>query len=99
MAFFNAMNAVLLSEETLINETQMVKDCIASIGAACDSINTDAGVIQTMIVGGDETSESGLLMQYVIQNMETVKQQLKMIKRRLPQVKLYSRICVIILLF
>lgn len=85
VAFFNAMNSVLLSEENLMNETQMIKDCIASIGGACDSINTDAGVVQTMIAGGDETSESGLLMQYVIQNMENVKQQLKMIKRRLPQ--------------
>lgn len=38
-----------------------------------------------MIKGGDETSESGLLLQYVIQNTESIRQQLKLVKRRLPQ--------------
>ncbi|XP_055613373.1 dynactin subunit 1 isoform X2 [Uranotaenia lowii] len=83
--FFNAMYLVLLSGEDLVNETQIVRDCTASISAACDSIWTDSHVIKTLIKGGDETSDSGLLMQYIVQNVESVKQQLKLIKRRLPQ--------------
>lgn len=35
--------------------------------------------------GGDETSDSGLLLQFIIQNTESIKQQLKLVKRRLPQ--------------
>lgn len=34
--------------------------------------------------GGDETSDSGLLMQYINQNVETIRQQVKLVKRRLP---------------
>lgn len=34
--------------------------------------------------GGDETSDSGLLMQYITQNAESIRQQVKLIKRRLP---------------
>lgn len=34
--------------------------------------------------GGDETSDSGLLMQYINQNVENIRQQVKLIKRRLP---------------
>ncbi|EDS39730.1 150 kDa dynein-associated polypeptide [Culex quinquefasciatus] len=85
VTFFNAMYLVLLAGEDLLNETQIVRDCTASISAACDSITTDAAVIRTMIKGGDETSDSGLLLQYIVQNVEAVKQQLKLIKRRLPQ--------------
>ncbi|XP_055377619.1 dynactin subunit 1 isoform X3 [Condylostylus longicornis] len=83
--FFNAMNTVVFNEEVLINEAQLLKDTIASMGASCDSIYTDAAVIRAMIAGGDDTSESGLLMQYIIQNIDNIKQQLKLIKRRLPQ--------------
>ncbi|XP_059611897.1 dynactin subunit 1 isoform X3 [Phlebotomus argentipes] len=85
ISFFNAMFSVLLASEQLMNETQYVRDCIASIGAACDSISTDATLVQALIKGGDETSDSGLLLQYVIQNAESIRQQLKLIKRRLPQ--------------
>uniref|UniRef100_U5EZ92 Dynactin subunit 1 n=1 Tax=Corethrella appendiculata TaxID=1370023 RepID=U5EZ92_9DIPT len=85
VSFFNAMYSVLLSNEDLINETQIVRDCTQSIVAACESINTDALIIQTLIKPGDETSDSGLLMQYIVQNMESIKQQMKLVKRRLPQ--------------
>lgn len=85
VAFFNAMHSVMLGPEDLLNETQMVRDCVASLGTACDSISTDASTIQALIKGGDETSDSGLLMQYIIQTSENVRQQLKLIKRRLPQ--------------
>lgn len=85
VSFFNAMYSVLLANEGLTNETQMVRDSVASITTACDSIETDSAIIRGLIQGGDETSESGLLLQFIIQNTESVKQQLKLIKRRLPQ--------------
>lgn len=84
--FFNAIYSVLLgADANLLNETQLVRDTISSIQSACDSISTDCSVVQTLIKGGDETSESGLLLQYALQNAETIRQQLKLIKRRLPQ--------------
>lgn len=79
------MFSVLFHGEELMNETQLVRDCVASIGSSCDSITTNSSIIQALIKGGDETSDSGLLMQYIIQNIETTRQQLKLIKRRLPQ--------------
>lgn len=85
VSFFNAMYSVLLNNEGLTNETQMVRDSVASITTACDSIETDSAIIRGLIQGGDETSESGLLLQFIIQNTENVRQQLKLIKRRLPQ--------------
>jgi len=84
VSFFNAMYSVLLAVEGLTNEPQMVRDCIASVTSACDSIETDSAIIRGLIQGGDETSESGLLLQFIIQNTESIKQQLKLIKRRLP---------------
>lgn len=85
ISFFNAMYSVLLNNEGLTNETQMVRDSVASITTACDSIETDSAIIRGLIQGGDETSESGLLLQFIIQNTESVRQQLKLVKRRLPQ--------------
>lgn len=85
VAFFNAMHSVLLSGEDLTNETQLVRDYIQAISAACDAIATDASITQALINGGDATSESGLLMQFIVQNVETIKQQVKLVKRRLPQ--------------
>lgn len=87
VAFFNAMYSVLLTGENLINEIQLLRDCTASMTSACDSIITDSLRIQALIQGGDETSESGILMQFVVQNGESLKQHLKMVKRRLPQDK------------
>uniref|UniRef100_A0A182W1F0 Dynactin subunit 1 n=1 Tax=Anopheles minimus TaxID=112268 RepID=A0A182W1F0_9DIPT len=85
VTFFNAMYVVLLTGEDLVNETQIVRDCTASIGAACDSIANDSNIIKILIKPGDETSDSGLLLQYILQNIENIRQQLKLVKRRLPQ--------------
>lgn len=85
VSFFNAIFSVLLASEGLTNETQMVRDCIGSIHTACDSIETSSAIIRALIQGGDETSESGLLLQLVIQTSENIRQQLKLVKRRLPQ--------------
>jgi dynactin 1 len=49
VTFFNAMYSLLLANDNLLNETQIVRDCIFAIGAACDSIGTDAAIIQSLI--------------------------------------------------
>ncbi|XP_055856835.1 dynactin subunit 1 [Episyrphus balteatus] len=85
VSFFNAMNSVLLAGEDLLNETQMIRDCVASLGSACDSILTDASMIRAIIRETTDTSDTILLMQYVIENADSVKQNIKLIKRRLPQ--------------
>ncbi|XP_037922936.1 dynactin subunit 1 isoform X4 [Hermetia illucens] len=85
VAFFNAMHSVVFTGEDLLNETQMIRDNTACMTTACDAITTNASAIQALIKGGDETSDSGLLMQYIVQNTESIRQHLKMIKRRLPQ--------------
>ncbi|KAL7049117.1 hypothetical protein ACKWTF_003606 [Chironomus riparius] len=85
VSFFNAIYSVLLASEGLTNETQTVRDCIAALFMGCDSIETNSAMIRALIQGGDETSESGLLLQFVIQTCDNIRQQLKLIKRRLPQ--------------
>lgn len=86
VSFFNAMFSVLLSNEGLTNEKKLVLDSVESIVTACDSIETDSAIIRGLIQGGDETSESGLLLQFIIQNTETIKKQMKMVKRGLQEV-------------
>lgn len=84
--FFNAIHAVLLGTEAgLLNETQLVRDTVSAIQSACDSSSTDCAMMQSIIKSGDETSESGLLLQYLLQSADSIRQQLKLIKRRLPQ--------------
>lgn len=85
VSFFNALYSVHLASEGLTNESQIVRDCTASILMACDSIETDSAIIRGLVQSGDETSESGLLLQFIIQTSESIRQQLKLIKRRLPQ--------------
>ncbi|XP_067643436.1 dynactin subunit 1 [Eurosta solidaginis] len=85
VAFFNAMNSVLLAGEDLINETQMIRDCVAALGSACESILNDVAIARTIVREGGDTSDSTLLMQYLSEQTEAIKQQLKLIKRRLPQ--------------
>ncbi|KAH8386048.1 hypothetical protein KR200_002414 [Drosophila serrata] len=84
VAFFNAMNSVLLSGEQLLNEIQMIRDCVASLGAACESILSDTAIAKAIIQEAGATSDSVLLIQFLNENMESVRQQVKLIKRRLP---------------
>ena len=50
VSFFNAMHSVLLANECLVNETQIVRDCTASLSSACDSIGVDSAVIRALIM-------------------------------------------------
>ena len=50
VSFFNAMYSVLLAGESLVNETQIVRDCTAAISSACDSIGTDSAIIRALIM-------------------------------------------------
>ncbi|KAH8370980.1 hypothetical protein KR093_005867 [Drosophila rubida] len=84
VAFFNAMNSVLLAGEQLLNETQMIRDCVASLGAACESILNDTAIAKVIIEEAGATSDSMLLIQFLNEHMESIKQQVKLIKRRLP---------------
>lgn len=83
-AFFNAMNSVLITGEDLLNETEVIRDCVAAIGVACDSISTDISVICTILKKDNDSNDTILLIQYITDNIETIKQQIKLIKRRLP---------------
>ncbi|KAH8379687.1 hypothetical protein KR009_006503 [Drosophila setifemur] len=84
VAFFNAMNSVLLAGEQLLNEIQMIRDCVASLGAACESILSDTAIARVIIQEAGATSDSVLLIQFLNESMESVRQQVKLIKRRLP---------------
>ncbi|CAD7006230.1 unnamed protein product [Ceratitis capitata] len=79
------MNSVLLAGEDLLNETQMIRDCVAALGSACESILNDVTIARTIVREGGDTSDSMLLMQYLNEQTEAIKQQVKLIKRRLPQ--------------
>ncbi|KAH8268775.1 hypothetical protein KR018_006139 [Drosophila ironensis] len=84
VAFFNAMNSVLLAGEQLLNEIQMIRDCVASLGAACESILSDTAIAKVIIQEAGATSDSVLLIQFLNESMESLRQQVKLIKRRLP---------------
>lgn len=82
------MNSVLLAGETdnLVNEMQLLRDSTASINSACEAILTSSNTSRCIIGGGNETStDLILLIQFIIENTEVIKQQVKLIKRRLPQ--------------
>lgn len=49
VSFFNAIFSVLMASENLMNETQLIRDSTSAIGAACDSICTNATIIQLLI--------------------------------------------------
>lgn len=49
VSFFNALYSVLLAIEGHMNEVQMVRDAVAAINAACDSMETDGIVIRGLI--------------------------------------------------
>lgn len=95
VAFFNAMNSVLLAGEAddLINELQLLRDSTAAINSACEAILTDANSARCIIGGGNETStDLILLIQFIIENTDAIKQQVKLVKRRLPQDSHISKI-------
>ncbi|XP_013107248.1 dynactin subunit 1 [Stomoxys calcitrans] len=85
VAFFNAMNSVLLAGEDLLNETQMVRDCVAAIQSACESVLNDTAIARAILRQEGSTSDAALLMQFLGDNVESIKQQVKLIRRRLPQ--------------
>ncbi|GBP17423.1 Dynactin subunit 1 [Eumeta japonica] len=85
VAFFNAMNSVLLAGEDLLNETQMIRDCVAAIQSACESVLNDTAIARAILRQEGSTSDADLLMQFLADNVESIKQQVKLIKRRLPQ--------------
>ncbi|XP_005183529.1 dynactin subunit 1 [Musca domestica] len=85
VAFFNAMNSVLLAGEDLLNEAQMVRDSVAAIQSACESVLTDTGIAKVILRQEGSTSDAALLLQFLGDNIESIKQQVKLIKRRLPQ--------------
>lgn len=85
VAFFNAMNSVLLAGEDLLNETQMLRDCVAAIQSACESVLNDTAIARALIRQEGSASDATLLMQFLADNVESIKQQVKSIRRRLPQ--------------
>ena len=49
IAYFNTIYPVLLGGETKMNQTRLLGDIGRALSSACDSIRTDAVVIQTLI--------------------------------------------------
>ncbi|KAL9911330.1 dynactin subunit 1 isoform 1-T2 [Glossina fuscipes fuscipes] len=85
VTFFNAMNSVLLAGEDLLNETQMIRDCVAALASACDSISNDTAVAKAILSAESGRSDAASLMEFLADNVESIKQQVKLIRRRLPQ--------------
>lgn len=92
VTFFNAMFPVLLGSEAKCNQTNLLVDSGKALSAACDSIFTDATAIKVFTQVGQETSETSLLLQHLIASAETVLQQLKQARRRLPQEQSVSKL-------
>lgn len=84
VVFFNAIYSVLFSNDCrLLNGSQLIGDAMSSIQPACDSVAADNTILQTLIAG--ETSDLSLLLQFISQSIESIRQQMKLVKRRLPQ--------------
>nr|CAD7194602.1 unnamed protein product [Timema douglasi] len=85
VGYFSYMYPLLLGSETRINQTHLLGDTARALSAACDSIRTDALAVRALIQIGQEGGDMGLLMQHLVTATETIQQQLKVIRRRIPQ--------------
>nr|CAD7256636.1 unnamed protein product [Timema shepardi] len=85
VGYFSYMYPLLLGSETKINQTHLLGDTARALSAACDSIRTDALAVRALIQIGQEGGDMGLLMQHLVTATETIQQQLKVIRRRIPQ--------------
>lgn len=84
VGYFNATHPLYLlaSGETRIHQTNLVNDLGKALVAACESIRTDAAIVQVLLQTGKEPSDLLLLCQHLSSVCEVAIQHLKQIRRR-----------------
>lgn len=84
VGYFNATHPLYLlaSGETRVHQTNLVNDLGKALVAACESIRTDAAIVQVLLQTGKEPSDLLLLCQHLSSVCEVAIQHLKQIRRR-----------------
>ncbi|XP_055856881.1 dynactin subunit 1-like [Episyrphus balteatus] len=90
--FFSVMYSTIihLDSNDLINEHQLYTDIVETFERGCDSIMTSAGIIQTLIQIGQETTDSYCLLQFLMENLAKFKANLRALRRKLPREHKYE---------
>ncbi|XP_055905002.1 dynactin subunit 1-like [Eupeodes corollae] len=90
--FFSVMYTTIihLDSNDLINEHQLYTDIVETFERGCDSVMTSAGIIQTLIQIGQETTESYCLLQFLMENLAKFKANLRALRRKLPREHKYE---------
>ncbi|XP_067613177.1 dynactin subunit 1 [Eurosta solidaginis] len=87
LSFFNTLYINLICSQNiaeLIEEHQLYVMLVEVIDVCLDCINTNSGILHTIIQLGDENTESFLIMQFLMENVNQFKQRLKKLQRKFP---------------
>ncbi|XP_050334424.1 dynactin subunit 1-like [Bactrocera neohumeralis] len=87
LSFFNTLYTNLICSQNLaelIDEQQLYVMLVEVLDVCLDCINTNAGILHTIIQLGDENTESFWAMQFLMENVNQFKQKLRKLQRKLP---------------
>ncbi|KAK7862442.1 hypothetical protein R5R35_001346 [Gryllus longicercus] len=83
--YFTAVCPVVLGTPSPPHHSQLVLVGTRSLQAACEAMTTQGAALRAIVQAGQELGEIGLLAQHVATQGDTLTQQLKQARRRLPQ--------------
>uniref|UniRef100_W8C7K0 Dynactin subunit 1 n=1 Tax=Ceratitis capitata TaxID=7213 RepID=W8C7K0_CERCA len=86
LSFFNTLYTNLICTQNiaeLIDEQQLYVMLVEVLEVYLDCINTNAGILHTIIQLGDENTESFWAMQFLMENVNQFKQKLRKLQRKL----------------
>ncbi|XP_011190154.2 dynactin subunit 1 [Zeugodacus cucurbitae] len=87
LSFFNTLYTNLICSQNLaelIDEQKLYVMLVEVLDVCLDCINTNAGILHTIIQLGDENTESFWAMQFLMENVNQFKQKLRKLQRKLP---------------
>ncbi|XP_053954521.1 dynactin subunit 1 [Anastrepha ludens] len=87
LSFFNTLYTNLICSQNiaeLVDEHQLHVMLVEVLDVCLDCINTNAGILHTIIQLGDENTESFWAMQFLMENVNQFKQKLRKLQRKLP---------------
>nr|XP_014096642.1 dynactin subunit 1-like [Bactrocera oleae] len=87
LSFFNTLYTNLICSQNLvelIDEQQLYVMLVEVLDVCLDCINTNAGILHTIIQLGDENTESFWAMQFLMENVSQFKQKIRKLQRKLP---------------
>ncbi|KAL7291348.1 hypothetical protein TKK_0014946 [Trichogramma kaykai] len=82
-AYFFTLYGVYFGEEDFANQAKLVYNGTKCIGSACEAIRVEAAALKTLIDG--EPGDMGLLCQHIELTCNSIEQNLKSARRRVPR--------------